>query len=903
MRGCCKVDAGFLGKARLCLQGSIRLVLGGLLLAGFLANAAEVDKDKVQAIAIKPVDPAAALKVSYYRDVRPLLANHCIECHGADEPKGDYRMTSVAELLKSGKKQGPGIIPGKPDESPVVRYIRGELKPQMPKGNPVLTAEALHTIRLWIAAGAVDDTAEATANKQNELAAWEQFDPRKAETIAKAQLTAAEREALLNPGADLEKRFLARRQWRLSQLPPAPTPPSVKAQTFNPVDNFIVAKWQEKGLPEAAKEGALCSDEVFIRRVYLDIIGEVPTVPEVLQFLKDARPDRRNQLINALLSREDDYAANWTTFWEDLIASADSDIRGGILTRGNHKQWIYRSLIANKPYDLMVAELIDTTLPRARKPAEQKSFEQTFKVGFVRNDSVSVTVETAANVGQVFLGTSMKCAACHTHFDNPEWPQAKFTAFAGVFSEQKLELVRCEKKTGTFLAPALPFALPGAASELPANLEDRMVRTAQWLTDPFNPRFAKAFVNRIWKKCLGLGLVEPADEFRDDHQASHPELLEWLAQDFIRSGYDIKHLLRVILGSRTYQSAYDVKLADVYDPAHPYAPRYFHSPQLRKLSAEQLLDSINVVGIRQHITSRRLLFRKDSTVLTQVLGRPSSRNEVITSRSEELAVLQFLEMLNGPDYQNQIYRLPLIDLLAGEDNAAVTVESLYLAAMGRRPTADERQKGAEWLQPGLDKTKGQKSQAEEIVLFDDEMPGVFTTINKLEYVPWAWGNKDLQPVFSGQLSLRTKGDGKVQWQGANITPDMVVLNVTETFFAQVHPDIKSPPTSIWLRIQQDEGEYLAVWSNTPIVKSQDPLLVTVYAGELPKPGTWTRLEIPFRKLQLVNGPIKAISFGVTGGTAYWDRIGLIRSARSPRVPVVGDVLWALFSTPEFQYIR
>lgn len=874
-------------------------LLGALpvLLSAVQVSAAEAEK--VQPIAIRPIDPSAALKVSYYRDVRPVLADHCIECHGVDEPKGEYRMTSVAELLRSGKKNGPGVIPGKPDESPMVRYIRGDLKPQMPKGNPVLSSEALHTIRLWIAAGATDDTAEMVTTISNENVAWEQFDPRKAETIAKAGLSPAVAGVLQDPGADLEKRFLARRQWRLTQLPAQLVPPVVKAPVFNAVDKFIAAKWEAKGFTAPA----VCDDEAFVRRVYLDIIGVVPTVLEAQQFLTDTNSNRRARLIDGLLSRNEDYADHWTTFWEDIIASADASIRGGILTRGNHKLWIQNSLLKNKPYDLMVAELIDTSLPNARKPTEQKSFEQTFKVGYVRNDSVPVTLETAANVGQVFLGTSMKCATCHTHFENPEWPQAKFIAFASVFATKDLELVRCEKRSGTFIAPAFPFEITGAPKELPEAIDERLRRASQLVTDPLNPRFAKAFVNRIWKKSFGLGLVEPVDEFRADRPASHPELLEWLAQEFMRSGYDIKQLLRLILNSRTYQLAYDAKLADAFDSTHPEAPRYFRSPQLRRMSAEQLMDSLNVVGTQQSIPARRLMFRKEATVLTQALGRPASRSEVITTRSEETAVIQFLEMLNGSEYQSQVYRSPLLDLLAVEDDGGVAVESLYLAALTRKPSPAEVNALGTWLQPALQKSLNAKIPTEELVLFDDDFLDIFTPLATTDYVPWGWGTKALQPVFSGQLSIRTQGGLKVQWQGASFAPDIAVVNMNESLFAQVYLDPKNPPKSIWLRVQQEDVDHQVVWTSSPVTKPQDPMLIMVYGGELPKAGGWVRLEMPFRKLQLVNGSIKSISFGAAGGTAYWDNIGLLRSARSARVQPLGDVLWALETSPEFQYIR
>ncbi len=898
--------SGYRYSASSAIRGSGELwqrVVGGLMALCWLGALQGAETNKVHPIAIQAIDVTTAAKVSYFRDIKPLLADYCVECHGTTEPEGEYQVGSVAELLKPGKKNGPGVIPGKPDESPVVRYIRGELKPQMPKGSPPVSAEGLHLLRQWIAAGAKDDSADAQLTASAERAAWEKFDPRKHETIAKARLSAEEMNALLSDETDGERRFLARRAWRLTQLPPTPPAPGVKGPVFNAVDKFIVAKWEAKGLPEAMKAPALCSDEAFLRRAYLDVIGIVPTALEAHQFLTDQSPERRSRLVEALLARAEDYATHWTTFWEDLIASSDSNIRGGMLTRGNYRLWIHNSLQKNKPYDLMVAELVDTSLPGARKAAEQRSFEETFKVGFVRNDTPVVTMETAANIGQVFLGTSMKCASCHSHFENAEWPQARFIAFASIFAEKDLELVRCEKRTGSYITPAFPFEIPAAPKQLPLALEERMHRTAQLLTDPLNPRLAQAFVNRLWKRCFGLGLVEPVDEFRTDRQASHPELLEWLAQEFMRSGYDIKHVLRLILNSRTYQQAYEAKLADAFDPTKPDAPRYFRSPQVRRMSAEQLLDSLNVVGTQQSIAARRLMFRSEATVLTQALGRPASRSEVITTRSEEMAVIQFLEILNGAEYQSQIYRSPLLDLLSVEDDATVAVESLYLAALTRKPSAEESQSLSKWLQPALQKTKGIKLPVEELVLFDDDLPEIFVALTNKEHVAWSWGKKDAQPVFAGQFSIRTKGDGKVQRQGASFPPDLAVVSMNESIFAQVYLDPKNPPQSVWLRVQQEDVEHQVVWTSTPLTRPSDPMLVTVFGGELPVAGGWVKLEMPFKKMQLINGSIKAISFGTQGGTAYWDSIGLTRSGRSPRVQPLGDVLWALETGPEFQFIR
>src|SRR5262249_39361071 len=152
-------------------------------------------------------------------------------------------------------------------------------------------------------------------------------------------------------------------------------------------------------------------------------------------------------------------------------------------------------------------------------------------------------------------------------FENEEWPQKRFLGFAGLFSPHDLELIRCEKKSGEFVAAKFPFEIPGTPTGAPEDETGRLRRAAQMLTDPQNPRFAKAIVNRLWKRYMGLGLFEPVDDFRLSVPPSHPELLEWLAYDFMSHGYDLKHTIRLILNSRTYQTAYDPALEDHFDIA------------------------------------------------------------------------------------------------------------------------------------------------------------------------------------------------------------------------------------------------------------------------------------------------------------------------------------------------
>ena len=654
-----------------------------------LLFAAEKKKTEIK---IRPIDSVAAAKVSFTRDIKPILINTCTECHSVEDRKSNFEVTSVDTLKQKGKKAGPGIIPGKPDESSVVKYIRGLADgPQMPKGSPALSEDELHLIRSWIAAGAKDDSAEI-ASVKNGNGSFGNLN-------ADAQKLL---DRLLYDNLSTEERFIVTRQFRTTFLPPMPKIPQraagiLPADPQNPIDAFIAAKWNEAKLPEAKAFPRTCDDTAFIRRVYLDLIGKIPSAESAQKFVADKSPDKRAKLIEELLGRTDDYAAHWTPFWEEALCSSTTDVNGGIGSRGNNRQWIFDSFKANKPYDLFVAELIDPTLPGYRAPKAYTPNDHRVISGYIKSETHEETLQTAANVSQVFLGTGMKCASCHSHFLNKEWPQARFLSFAGMFAKNDLELIRCEKKSGQIIAARFPFELPNSPDDVPKDETNRLHRVAQQLIDPTNPRFAKAFVNRLWKRYLGLGLFEPVDDFRLDQPPSHPELLEWLAQDFIRSGYDIKHTTRLILNSRAYQLAYHPALADRFDVQKPTEPRYFRSPSLRRLTAEQLIDSIRASTTKNWKNENRTYLDKSSSPLTRALGRPPAHNEVSTGRSDDAAVVQSLELLNGTELHKIVYSGEVLDEIAKEEKLETAAEKIYWLALSRVPKNEERDLAVKYL--------------------------------------------------------------------------------------------------------------------------------------------------------------------------------------------------------------
>ncbi len=694
-------------------------------------------------------------------------------------------------------------------------------------------------------------------------------------------------------------------QLRLAKTPPQPTPPTVDGPVNNPIDQFIVAKWKSAKLDSAVHPPVLCDDATFARRVYLDLIGVIPTLDELTKFLNDKSSDKRAKLVDQLLARNDDYAANWTPFFEEAIASSPFQTQGGVRSHGNYEPWVFESFKTNRPYDVMVAQLIDPTEPGYVPQAPVTVLATQTQVGYVLNDTHKDTLQTAANFGQFFLGTGMKCASCHSHFTNEEWPQTRFTAFASMFGGKDLELIRCEKSSGKFAAAHYPFDLPAAPTTLPTDTTQRLHMVAKLTTDPTNPRFAKTTVNRLWRRYLGLGLFEPVDDFRLDSPAANPELLDWLAYDFVQHGYDLKHTIRLILNSRTYQLRYDPKLEDHFDVAKRDEPRYWRSPTLRKLTAEELIDSIRVATSQRLDDAARLYHSNASTDLTRTLGRPSSRNEIATARPDDVAIVQSLELLNGAEWSSLIYGSEILGDVSEQKDPAKVAGKLYRAAMSRPPTPDEVTVAAEFLKSSSPPPATQPATqpaATEIVWIDDDLPAGAKISGSHGADSWQWAGAP-DPVQHGARSHTIdKTDGAAQQTFTGADP-LNLGSKDDILFSWVWIDPKNPPTEIMLQWNDGTWEHRAYWGANSIAFGKDNTPNRQRMGNLPAAGEWTRLEVPARRVGLHGGSaINGISFDQFGGKVYWDTTGVMKRPDT-NAPALGVLLWALFTSPEFQYLK
>ena len=333
------------------------------------------------------------------------------------------------------------------------------------------------------------------------------------------------------------------------------------------LDALVRAGVQARGMAPAP----LCSDEVFFRRVYLDVIGVLPKVREVTQFLRDSRPDKRARCIERLLAREE-FADYWALKWGDLLrVKAEFPINLWPNAVQAYHRWIRDAVKNNMPYDEFARTLLTSS-------------GSNFRVGpvnFYRALQGREPAAIAAAVALTFMGTRIE-----------SWPEAQRAGLEAFFSrityketdEWKEEIVCWEPPDS---AEPLQAAFPdGTPVTIPADKDPRAVFAA-WLTAPENPWFARAIVNRVWSWFLGRGIIQEPDDIRPDNPPVNPELLAFLEQELVKAKYDIRHLYRIILNSATYQQS------SLSEAPYPEAEAVFACYPVRRLEAEVISDALN----------------------------------------------------------------------------------------------------------------------------------------------------------------------------------------------------------------------------------------------------------------------------------------------------------------------
>jgi mono/diheme cytochrome c family protein len=502
------------------------MIVGAALSAGLVAAAAPATKSHAARIAGKPASPSAG-GVSYARQIKPLLTTKCYGCHGNGAAQGGYRMDTRESFITGGETH-PVVRPGDSANSLLIKMVRGEVPGKvMPPVGPRLTAVEVALLSRWIDEGAsFGDVKPAAAT------------------------------------------------WKPSLVPRIVALPPAKPGLENPIDRLLAQYFNANRVAPRP----LVDDRTYARRVYLDLIGLLPPPEELRAFIADDRPDKRVRLGRRLLADRKNYAEHWLTFWNDALRN---DYAGTGYIDGGRTQitsWLLNALAENKRYDRFVKELVSPT-------PDSAGFIKGIVWRGVVNASQTPEMQAAQNISQVFMGINLKCASCHNSFTS-EWKLADAYGMAGIFAEKPLETVRCDQPTGEVAAIKFLYPELGAiAADAPR--EERARQLAALLTSPKNGRLARTMVNRLWARLMGRGLVEPADEM--DTRPWSPELLDWLAGDFARGGYDLKRTMELIVTSRAYQ------LPAMSLKSERASSFTFNGPVVKRLSAEQFVDAVSTL--------------------------------------------------------------------------------------------------------------------------------------------------------------------------------------------------------------------------------------------------------------------------------------------------------------------
>jgi hypothetical protein len=486
-----------------------------------------------------------------------------------------------------------------------------------------------------------------------------------------------------------------------------------------PERNFIDALVSGKLRKLNLLPSDLCDDADYLRRVYLDVIGTLPTADEARQFLADTRPDRRALLVNELLRRPE-YADYWALKWADLLRVDRQAL--GHKGAYSYYRWIRDRLAANQPYDQFVRDVVAAEGPLVEAPAGH-FFKAVTKPG-----------EMAGTVSQVFLGMRIECAQCHHHpFDR--WSQDDYFGMQAFFTQVGFK--RTARGEALVAGPgsetrhprtnAVVFAHPlGTVSPEAEPAGDRRKLLADWMTAPDNPWLARNLVNRVWAHFLGRGLVEPVDDVRLTNPPTNPELLEALATHFVESRYDQQTLIRTITSSHVYQLSSRPNATNERDSQN-YSRAWF-----KRLDAEVLFDALcQTTGVDEKFDGLPAGYRAiqlwDSKVphyFLKLFGRPTRVTACECERSVEPSVAQVLHVLNSTEIQEKLThaggRVAKLARLQTDDGQLV--EELYLTFYSRFTTPSERQVAVEYLAAHAD---NRRQAAEDLS---------WTMLNSLEFL-------------------------------------------------------------------------------------------------------------------------------------------------------------------------
>lgn len=453
----------------------------------------------------------------------------------------------------------------------------------------------------------------------------------------------------------------------------------------NIVDKPVAAKLRELEI----RPGGTCSDSVFVRRVYLDVIGSLPTADEAASFIRDRSPQKRRVMIDALLER-DEFADYWALKWCDLLrVKSEFPINLWPNAVQAYHRWIRSCIKENVPYDRLVREVLISSGSNFRVP----------QVNFYRAVQGNEPETIARAVALTFMGTRAET-----------WPEERLSSLAAFFSgitykktsEWKEEIVYVDlfdTSSEALAARSGAGVLPDGQRVALAPDQDARRVFADWLVTPDNPWFTRHIVNRIWYWLFGRGIIHPPDDIRPDNAPVNPELLSLLESELVHAQYDLKHIYRLILNSATYQRSSVTATEDATAGAH-----FAHYP-LRRLGAEVLVDAIcQVTGTTEDYWSvipepftiipqdQRAVVLADGSITStflELFGRPPRDTGLASERNNNPTAAQALHLLNSEHIRRKLERPRGMWSPGRRRGPLAAVTDLYLTVLSRFPTREE----------------------------------------------------------------------------------------------------------------------------------------------------------------------------------------------------------------------
>ncbi len=708
---------------------------------------------------VSPASSAEISTVSFRNDVVPILTRHACNsggCHGKSTGQNGFRLSLLgfetdfdyrALVLES---RGRRVFPGAADDSLMLAKATG----RVPHGGGrriELDSEDYRVLRDWIRSGApgprpgepeleritvtpdrgVLDTASSidlriTAHysdgRQQDVtrrSLYESNAPDIGDVDHLAHVTTGARGGLFAVMVRFGGQIAVFRGT-------VPFPPqadlnltsALTAAHAHPesLDRHLIAQWKRLNVaPSPAAD-----DETFIRRVTLDICGTLPTPDEVTAFVADSRSDKKSRLVDRLLERPE-HASYFALKWADILQNRGRSYSSRRQREGTAllTAWARDSIASNKPYDQFVSEILTATGSQQQNPPT------------VWYRSVRTTQEYVESVAQAFLGVRIQCAQCH-HHPAERWSQADYYSFAANFArvgrkggfadaEVPTSEVIFLKNDGEIAHPRTgaimqPRPLGGPDFQL-TRYDDPRRALAKWMTSLDNPFFARTMANRMWGHFLGRGIVHPIDDSRSTNPPSNPELLDALSREFVESGYDVRHLIRAIVGSAAYGLSSEPTAFNTDDI------QSFARFQLRRLSAEVLLDGISQVlevptvftgGPGKFPLGTRAIDLPDENVpisFLDVFGRPSRTSACECERSDDPALAQALELVNSKEIQRKLTAADgYVARLGANDKAhGDNVREVFLKVFARQPRSEELHTAIEFLESEPDRAEAYRT--------------------------------------------------------------------------------------------------------------------------------------------------------------------------------------------------